>query len=937
MINFTTRTHHFIAQIQHRSRKLMILVVASIVMLLYALPLEAQFLRRSGKQIVDADGQEFILRGIGLGGWMLQEGYMLEMNSFANPQHQIRARIEELIGTASTDEFYEAWYANHCTKPDIDSLKSWGFNSVRLPMHYNLFTLPIEDEPVPGQHTWLEKGFAMTDSLVKWCAANSMYVILDLHAAPGGQGRDAAISDYDASKPSLWESEANRQKTIALWRKLAERYANEKWIAGYDIINETNWNFTEGKHPNGCEETSNGPLRQLFVEITNAIREVDTNHIIFIEGNCWANNHAGLFPAWDNNLAISFHKYWNFNDAGSVQGMINLRNQHNLPLWMGESGENSNTWFTGAIELLEKNGIGWAWWPMKKVGSVVGPLTITRSDGYNTLLNYWKNGGTKPSVEFARNALMQLAEDLKIENNTYHKDVIDAMFRQVKETTTIPFAKHNLPGIVQLSDYDLGRHGKAYADKDTATHHVSVGDYTAWNNGWVYRNDGVDIQESADTSPLSNRYNVGWTADGEWMRYTVNVDSTAAYKATIRYAAAANGARVRLLADGNDKTGSIELPSTGGNQTWADKVVNDVLFTKGINSIQLLIEKGGANLGFMQFEFSKKYSETPFTALRGETNSSGTWIEINLNKQIKFPVSAAAGDFVANVNNTKRSIEAIETSDSNPFTIRLRVIGALTETDAITVSYTGTSIVANDDSPLQQFTDLAITNTLPVHIAIPGKLEAENFIKNVGLQLETTTDAGGGQNIGYTNAGDYLEYRVRVAQTTEYHLELRIASAGAAGLLEVQQLDENGAILNARQFEIPVTGGWQTWKTITGSIPLESGSGILRLRIIRPEFNLNWIRFSPLIINDVEKPRQGSLHLYPNPADTMLRIQFPADRPHGDAQLVVRTVTGHVVKDIKARELSDVPLLYVGDLAGGLYILEILTREKSFMERFVKI
>src|SRR5690606_13154214 len=139
-------------------------------------------------------------------------------------------------------------------------------------------------------------------------------------------------------------------------------------------------------------------------------------------------------------------------------------------------------------------------------------------------------------------------------------------------------------------------------------------------------------------------------------------------------------ARIRFLADGNDKTGSIELPSTGGNQTWADKVVNDVLFTKGINSIQLLIEKGGANLGFMQFELSKKYSETPFTALRGETNSSGTWIEINLNKQIKFPVSAAAGDFVANVNNTKRSIEAIETSDSNPFTIRLRVNSALTET-----------------------------------------------------------------------------------------------------------------------------------------------------------------------------------------------------------------------------------------------------------------
>src|SRR5690606_30688048 len=354
----------------------------------------------------------------------------------------------------------------------------------------------------------------------------------------------------------------------------------------------------------------------------------------FIEGNCWANNHAGLFPAWDNNLAISFHKYWNFNDAGSIQGLINLRNQHNLPLWMGEAGENSNTWFTGAISLLEKNGIGWAWWPMKKVGSVVGPLTITRNDGYNTLLNYWKNGGTKPSVEFAKNAMMQLAEDLKIQNNTYHKDVIDAMFRQVKETSTIPFAKHHLPGTIQLSDYDLGRHGKAYADKDTATHHVSVGSYTAWNNGWVYRNDGVDIQESSDASPLSNGYNIGWTADGEWMRYTVNVDSTAAYKVTIRYAAPANGPRIRLLVDGNDVTGSIDLPSTGGSQAWADKVVNDVLFTKGVNTIQLLIEKGGANLGFVQFELGKKYNEAAFTALGGETHPEGKWIIVNVNKKI---------------------------------------------------------------------------------------------------------------------------------------------------------------------------------------------------------------------------------------------------------------------------------------------------------------
>ena len=95
---------------------------------------------------------------------MLQEGYMLQTAGFANAQYQIRAKIEGLIGAADTDLFYDAWLANHVRKIDIDSLKSWGFNAVRLPMHYNLFTLPIEDEPVAGQNTWLDKGFELTDS-----------------------------------------------------------------------------------------------------------------------------------------------------------------------------------------------------------------------------------------------------------------------------------------------------------------------------------------------------------------------------------------------------------------------------------------------------------------------------------------------------------------------------------------------------------------------------------------------------------------------------------------------------------------------------------------------------------------------------------------------------------------------------------------------------
>jgi len=108
------------------------------------------FLRTSGTQIVNENDEPILLRGMGLGGWMVQEGYMLQTASFANSQHKIRAEIEAIIGPSSTAEFYEAWLNNHVQKSDIDKLKEWGFNSVRLPMHYNLFTLPIEDEPTSG-------------------------------------------------------------------------------------------------------------------------------------------------------------------------------------------------------------------------------------------------------------------------------------------------------------------------------------------------------------------------------------------------------------------------------------------------------------------------------------------------------------------------------------------------------------------------------------------------------------------------------------------------------------------------------------------------------------------------------------------------------------------------------------------------------------------
>ncbi|MEP6805504.1 MAG: cellulase family glycosylhydrolase, partial [Flavobacterium sp.] len=159
-----------------------------IFQLLLSIAASAQgFLHRDGQNIVDGNGKNVILRGLGVGGWMVQEGYMLQTQPFASPQYVIKQKIEEVIGEQGTKEFYAAYKTNGITKRDVDSLAAWGFNSIRLPMHYNLYTPSIQEEK-NGEINWIEEGFTMTDNLLKWCAENKMYLILDLHAAPGGQG-----------------------------------------------------------------------------------------------------------------------------------------------------------------------------------------------------------------------------------------------------------------------------------------------------------------------------------------------------------------------------------------------------------------------------------------------------------------------------------------------------------------------------------------------------------------------------------------------------------------------------------------------------------------------------------------------------------------------------------------------------------------------------
>ena len=811
-----------------------------ILILLFSTISTAQNLKTDGKKIVDENGSEVLLRGYAPGGWLLIEGYMMhETDGSVGAQHEIKEKLIDLMGSDKTEEFFKKWRENHFTKRDVDSLAAWGFNSIRVPLHYNLFTLPIQEEPVSGQNTWLDTGFDIVDNILEWAKPHNMYVILDLHAAPGGQGRNTDISDYDPDKPSLWESEQNKSKTVALWKKIAERYKDNEWIGGYDLLNETNWEL-----PNG-----NKALKDLFVRITDAIREVDDKHIIIIEGNDYANNFTGLTPPWDDNMVYSFHKYWNSTNDDDLNWILPIRDEHNVPLWMGESGENSNTWYTDAVTLFEDNNVGWAWWAMKKIGSVNSPYRIRVNDGYQKILNYWKDGGDKPSEQETYDAMMKLADNALSENCIYRKGISDALIRQPHTDNTIPFKKRqDIPGVLFLSDYDLGKNNHAYYDNDIATYHQSSGSFTAWNRGWKYRNDGVDIEDNSDNTN-SNGYHIGFVEKGEWTKYSVKINSSGVYRVRVRHASEQSGGQLYLSLNDQNASPILTTNSSGSWFSFINTAIDGVVLEEGEHSLKVHFNSDTpVNISSLYFEKTGEISSAPFNSISGKTGSDEKSVELFLNQEIlSSTVDGSLDKFEVSINGEIKTINSITLNSSKPKTIFLNLSDNLLYTDDIKVSYSGDLIKSKNSKTLNSFTNLDVVNDLDPRFVIPGKVEVEDYLRMLGLGTEDTTDDGGGSNIGYTDTGDYADYKIFTNSASKYSIDFRVASESNGGKIALSLVEQNSSreYVVLSELDIPSTGGWQDWVTVTGNLEnnIPKGIFILRLKVLDGGFNMNWMQF----------------------------------------------------------------------------------------------
>lgn len=794
----------------------------------------AQGLKTQGQIIVNENGEEVLLRGYGPGGWQIMEGYMMQTSGFAGSQHEIKEKLIDLMGEANTDTFFSKWRENHFTQRDVDSLAAWGFNSIRIPMHYNLFTLPIEDEPVAGENTWIETGFELIDDVLEWSAPHNIYVILDMHATPGGQGWGSEINDYDPSKPSLWESQENKGKLVALWTRIADRYKDNPWIGGYDLINETHWDLP-----------GNTALRELYEDITAGIRSVDTEHILFIEGNSYANDHSGLTPPWDDNMVYSFHKYWNTNNSGDLDWILPLREQQNVPLWMGESGENSNTWYTDAVSLFEENNIGWSWWAVRKIGDIDSPYAVDINPGYQSILDYWQGNGPQPTSQEAFDGMMQLADNLLVDNSRYRRDVPDALIRQVQTDETIPYngTPSAIPGVIHMADFDLGKNNFAYYDTVVADYNLSTGEFTAWNSGWSYRNDGIDIEKN-DDNVNSNGFHVGFVEQDEWMKYTVQVDETAAYKAKVRLATQETGGKFYLSIDDQEITTSQTVSSTGGWTQFTTFEIPDIILTEGQHALKIHFSNNTPfNISSIEFENTGTVDALELKALNGKTGLNEKSVEITISEPVlATTLDSALDQFTVLVNGEEKIITSVSADPSRDRIIILTLDEFLLLSDQITVSYSGTSIQSLSNKTLNTFSDLVINNIAKERVVIPALIEVEDYDYMEGMGIEETTDEGGGENFGFTDPGDFADYSIFVPETGLYGIKFRLAgfSEGSIGLYTV---DENSVETELLVVTTPITNGWQTWETISDNLFIEEGIYTLRMRVLAGGFNFNWMEF----------------------------------------------------------------------------------------------
>jgi hypothetical protein len=332
---------------------------------------------------------------------------------------QFEQAIEDLIGPSDAAEFWRRYHDNYVTEQDIRAMAAMGVNSIRPALLAS--QLMPREQPDSQPYTFSDEGFRVLDSLVAWSTRYGTGIIWDVHGAPGAQNAEN-ISDSDGEARLWTKRDIYWPRLRALWRRIAERYAGNPHIIGYDLLNEPLLRRYEG--------IDEADLRTLYVQLTETIREVDPNGIIFVEGDDWAQNFRMLEPIdWDPHLVLAFHSYPPTASARGLARWDSLRNRWNVPLWHGETGEVEAPFDRNreATTFLRSANVGWSWWTHKKIARETQPWHCPPTQGFQRILDYWQGKAARPTAEQAREWLLDQAEKVNSRYCDFLPDMVASL------------------------------------------------------------------------------------------------------------------------------------------------------------------------------------------------------------------------------------------------------------------------------------------------------------------------------------------------------------------------------------------------------------------------------------------------------------------------------------------------------------------------------
>ena len=275
-----------------------------------------EFLTACGKDLYFHDDL-IQLAGTNAGGWLVTENWMCPLDDGDGDMPDQKTLINVLtrrFGADGCRELLDIYMDHWWQESDFDQIKALGINAIRLPFSYlNLLN---------ADYTWKEDAFERLDWFIECCAAREIFVILDLHGAPGSQNGRHHSGDTDQS--ALFSNEENMALTEEIWVAVASRYKDNIRVAGYDLLNEPEGGYQEGK--------TTSIQWDFFDRLYRAIREVDDHHIIFMN-SCWLtfNMPSPDRYGWEN-VVYEYHNY----------------------CWTGQNNRLVNWFYINGIKLFDK-------------------------------------------------------------------------------------------------------------------------------------------------------------------------------------------------------------------------------------------------------------------------------------------------------------------------------------------------------------------------------------------------------------------------------------------------------------------------------------------------------------------------------------------------------------------------------------------------------